>query len=63
MKWSSEDEFIADLVVRLNAGQIKSGAPCRSERTATINFSKWIFWNEIEINRFNIYNLIDKLLK
>ena len=38
--WSggSEDEFIADLVVRLNAGQIKSGAPCRSERTATINF-------------------------
>lgn len=33
----SEDDFIADLVVGLNAGQIKSGAPCRSERTAKYN--------------------------
>jgi len=31
------DDFIADLVVALNAGQIKSGAPCRGERTAKYN--------------------------
>jgi enolase len=31
------DDFIADLVVSLNAGQIKSGAPCRGERTAKYN--------------------------
>ena len=33
----TEDNFIADLVVGLRAGQIKSGAPCRSERTAKYN--------------------------
>lgn len=33
----TEDAFIADLVVGLGAGQIKSGAPCRSERTAKYN--------------------------
>ena len=33
----TEDCFIADLVVGLGAGQIKSGAPCRSERTAKYN--------------------------
>lgn len=33
----TEDNYIADLVVGLNAGQIKSGAPCRSERTAKYN--------------------------
>ena len=26
------DSFIADLAVAFNAGQIKTGAPCRSER-------------------------------
>lgn len=31
------DTFIADLVVGLGAGQIKSGAPCRSERVAKYN--------------------------
>jgi len=31
------DDFIADLAVGLNAGQIKSGAPCRSERLAKYN--------------------------
>jgi enolase len=31
------DSFIADLVVALGTGQIKSGAPCRSERTAKYN--------------------------
>lgn len=31
------DSFIADLVVGLKTGQIKSGAPCRSERLAKYN--------------------------
>lgn len=31
------DTFIADLAVGLGTGQIKSGAPCRSERTAKYN--------------------------
>lgn len=33
----TEDSFIADLAVGLNAGQIKTGAPCRSERNAKYN--------------------------
>ena len=33
----TEDTFIADLAVALNAGQIKTGAPCRSDRTAKYN--------------------------
>ncbi len=33
----TEDDFIADLAVAVNAGQIKTGAPCRSERTAKYN--------------------------
>lgn len=33
----SEDTFIADLAVAVDAGQIKTGAPCRSERTAKYN--------------------------
>jgi len=33
----TEDTFIADLAVGLKAGQIKSGAPCRSERVAKYN--------------------------
>lgn len=33
----TEDTFIADLVVALNCGQIKTGAPCRSERVAKYN--------------------------
>ena len=31
------DDFIADLAVAINAGQIKSGAPCRGERVAKYN--------------------------
>ncbi|MBU0461057.1 MAG: phosphopyruvate hydratase, partial [Nanoarchaeota archaeon] len=31
------DTFIADLVVALGTGQIKSGAPCRSERLEKYN--------------------------
>ena len=33
----SEDATIADLVVALNTGQIKTGAPCRSDRVAKYN--------------------------
>lgn len=33
----TEDPFIADLAVAFNTGQIKTGAPCRSERIAKYN--------------------------
>lgn len=33
----TEETFIADLAVAVNAGQIKTGAPCRTDRTAKYN--------------------------
>jgi enolase len=33
----TEDAFISDFSVATGAGQIKTGAPCRSERTAKYN--------------------------
>jgi enolase len=33
----TEDTTIADLVVALGVGEIKTGAPCRSERVAKYN--------------------------
>jgi enolase len=33
----TEDATIADLSVAMNAGQIKTGAPCRSDRVAKYN--------------------------
>ena len=33
----TEDSFIADLAVGVNAGQIKTGAPCRSDRVTKYN--------------------------
>lgn len=33
----TEDSFIADLAVAFRTGQIKTGAPCRSERTSKLN--------------------------
>merc|ERR1712086_880021 len=33
----TEDSYIADLAVGLCTGQIKTGAPCRGERTAKYN--------------------------
>merc|ERR1712178_552117 len=33
----TEDSFIADLAVGLCAGEIKTGAPCRSERLSKYN--------------------------
>ena len=32
-----EDTFIADLAVAVNCGQIKTGAPCRTDRVAKYN--------------------------
>lgn len=33
----TEDTFISDLAVAINAGQIKAGAPCRTDRVAKYN--------------------------
>ena len=33
----TEDTMIADIAVALNTGQIKTGAPCRTERVAKYN--------------------------
>ena len=33
----TEDTYLADLSVGLSTGQIKTGAPCRGERTAKYN--------------------------
>merc|ERR1711957_706390 len=33
----TEDSYISDLAVGLSTGQIKTGAPCRGERTAKYN--------------------------
>ena len=33
----TEDHYIADLAVGLRTGQIKTGAPCRSERLSKYN--------------------------
>ena len=33
----TEDSTIADISVAVNAGQIKTGAPCRSDRVAKYN--------------------------
>ena len=38
----TEDTIIADMCVGLGAGQIKTGAPCRSDRVAKYNRLLWI---------------------
>ncbi len=48
----TEDTTVADLSVALNAGQIKTGAPCRSERVAKYNRLLRI---EEEIGHFGMY--------
>jgi enolase len=48
----TEDTFIADLAVALGAGQIKSGAPARGERTAKYNRLLQI---EAELGRSGMY--------
>lgn len=47
----TEDTSIADLAVAVNAGQIKTGSVCRSERTAKYNRLLWIE-NYLEGNAF-----------
>lgn len=48
----TEDTFIADLVVATNAGQIKTGAPCRSERVAKYNQLLRIEENLAEVAKY-----------
>ncbi|KAF9170209.1 hypothetical protein BGX21_009290, partial [Mortierella sp. AD011] len=48
----TEDYTIADIVVGLRTGQIKTGAPCRSERLAKYNQLLRI---EEELNGDSIY--------
>ena len=50
----TEDSFIADLAVAVNAGQIKTGAPCRSDRTAKYNQLLRI---EEELGKVSVYRL------
>jgi enolase len=58
----TEDPFIADFVVAMGTGQIKTGAPCRSERTikynrlmeieqelgASASYTKYPFYNKLK---------------
>ena len=46
----TEDTTIADLAVGLGAGQIKTGAPCRSDRVSKYNRLLWIEEENIELN-------------
>lgn len=50
----TEDATIADLAVAVNAGQIKTGAPCRSDRTSKYNQLLRI---EEELGRESCYHL------
>ncbi len=50
----TEDSFIADLAVAVNAGQIKTGAPCRSDRTAKYN---QLIRIEEELGKVSIYRM------
>lgn len=53
----TEDTTIADLSVAINAGQIKTGAPCRSERVAKYNRLL-----NIEANSINLSQSYGKIL-
>ena len=46
----TEDTTIADLAVGLGVGQIKTGAPCRSDRVSKYNRLLWIEEENIELN-------------
>lgn len=50
----SEDTTIADIAVACNSGQIKTGAPCRSERTAKYNRLSRI---EEELTGVSVYGI------
>lgn len=69
----TEDTTIADLAVAVNAGQIKTGAPCRGERTAKYNrllrieeeLGKYALYGNCKIKTDNLrcytINYLDKL--
>ena len=48
----TEDTTIADIAVAMNTGQIKTGAPCRSDRVAKYNRLLRI---EEELNGYGCY--------
>ena len=58
----TEDTFIADLAVAVNAGQIKSGAPCRTDRVAKYNqllrIEEELDESAIYKGKNNLYNLV-----
>uniref|UniRef100_A0A4W4F641 phosphopyruvate hydratase n=1 Tax=Electrophorus electricus TaxID=8005 RepID=A0A4W4F641_ELEEL len=60
----TEDTFIADLVVGLCTGQIKTGAPCRSERLAKYNqilrYHSLSFLHEPHMNKWVSFGLVPK---
>lgn len=53
----TEDTIIADISVALNAGQIKTGAPCRSDRVAKYNRLLQI---EEEVGASAVYGVLAK---
>lgn len=53
----TEDTIIADIAVALNAGQIKTGAPCRSDRVAKYNRLLQI---EDEVGASAVYGVLAK---
>ena len=53
----TEDTIIADIAVALNAGQIKTGAPCRSDRVAKYNRLLQI---EEEVGASSVYGVLAK---
>lgn len=53
----TEDTIIADIAVALNAGQIKTGAPCRSDRVAKYNR---ILQIEEEVGASAVYGVLTK---
>lgn len=53
----TEDTVIADIAVALNAGQIKTGAPCRSDRVAKYNRLLQI---EEEVGESAVYGVLSK---
>ena len=53
----TEDTVIADIAVALNAGQIKTGAPCRSDRVAKYNRLLQI---EEEVGESTVYGVLAK---
>ncbi|MEK9649554.1 MAG: phosphopyruvate hydratase [Gammaproteobacteria bacterium] len=52
----TEDTSISDLAVGLGVGQIKTGAPCRSDRNAKYNRLLWIEndFSDIKYAKFNL---------